>query len=107
VHTILLIVRISKAKYFLPRGWTAFTEDGPTSKSVAAQSTRPRVCEAPRADSREKKLHFFGASAFARRASAHKPRLARSMRPQGSKREDRYLIVACTVMTDVPEAVGP
>jgi hypothetical protein len=25
----------------------------------------------------------------------------------GVRREESYLIVACTVMTDVPEAVGP
>jgi hypothetical protein len=33
--------------------------------------------------------------------------LGGNARPPRNGREERYLIVACTVITDLPEAVGP
>jgi hypothetical protein len=35
------------------------------------------------------------------------PRIRNPLVESGNGREERYLIVAFTVMTDVPEAVGP
>jgi len=35
------------------------------------------------------------------------PWVTEKVTPPCNGREERYLIVACTVITDVPEAVGP